>query len=96
MLANAEMINVHFSTYGNGSNMPQLKVLKIIQILINNIFHFGNAKNVLPIQLNIALNDVFSRIGLNNISLNVRDKPLELEIQFYFLKFKELKQVLHS
>jgi hypothetical protein len=96
MLANVEMINVHFNIYGNSSNMPQLKVLKIIKILINNIFHFGNAKNVLLIQLNIVLKDVFSRIGLNNINSNVLDKLLELEIQFYFLKFKELKPVLHS
>jgi hypothetical protein len=95
MLANVEMINVLFSIYGNSNNMPQLKVLKIIKILINNIFHFGNAKNVSQIQLNIVRKDVFSRIGLNNISLNVLDKLQGLVILFYYLKFKELKQVLH-
>ena len=83
MLANVEMINVLFKIYGNSNNTSQLKALKTIKILINNIFHFGNAKNVSLIQLNIVLKDVFSKIGLNNISLNVQDKLLVLVIQFY-------------
>jgi hypothetical protein len=77
------MINVLFKIYGNSNNTPQLKAIKIIKILINNIFHFGNAKNVSLIQLNIVLKDVFSKIGLNNISLNVQDKLRVLVIQFY-------------
>jgi hypothetical protein len=83
MLANVEMINVLFKIYGNSNNTSQLKALKTIKILINNIFHIGNAKNVSLIQLNIVLKDVFSKIGLNNISLNVQDKLLVLVIQFY-------------
>ena len=77
------MINVLFKIYGNSNNTPQLKAIKIIKILINNIFHFGNAKNVSLIQLNIVLKDVFSKIGSNNISLNVQDKLRVLVIQFY-------------
>ena len=75
--------------------MLQLKAQKTIKILIRNIFHFGNAKNASLIQLNIVRKDAFSRIGLNNISLNVQDKLLVLVIQFYYHRFKELRQVLH-
>ena len=95
MLANVEMINVLFNIYGNSNNMLQLKAQKTIKILIRNIFHFGNAKNASLIQLNIVRKDAFSRIGLNNISLNVQDKLLVLVIQFYYHRFKELRQVLH-
>ena len=95
MLANVEMINVLFNIYGNSNNTPQLKALKTIKILIRNIFHFGNAKNASLIRLNIVRKDVFNRIGLNNISLNARDKLLVLVIQFYYRKFNGLKQVLH-
>jgi hypothetical protein len=88
------MINVPFNIYGSSNNTPQLKGIKTIKILISNIFHFGNAKNVSLIRSNIVRKDVFSRTGLNNISLNAQGKLLVLVIRFYYPKFNVLKQVL--
>ena len=65
------------------------KIKMIILVL------FMNAQNVKVTKLNIAHKDVSNRIGLKYISLSVLDKCLKLEIQFWWVMYKELKHQLH-
>lgn len=91
---NAKMINVLFRIYGSINNTTCIRRIRKTRNLTNNLFCTMDVQNVLVNQSNIAHKDVFSRIGLNFISLNVQDNNRKHVILYCFQKFKELR-LLH-
>ena len=94
MFQNVRMINVHYRIYGSINNTTTRKIKKT-KNLTNNSYFIMVARNVLVIQSNIVLKDVFSKIGLNCINLNVQDNNRKHVIQCSYLRCKELKQRHH-
>jgi hypothetical protein len=63
--------------------------------LINNLYRFMHVLNVLLIRPNIATNDAFNKIGLNNISSSVQVKTQHQEILCYYQTCRESKRLHH-
>lgn len=92
MYLNVRTINALYKIYGNINNTICLLRIRKTKNLTNNLFFTMDVPNVLAILLSIAHKDVFSKIGLNCINLNVQDNNRKLVIQFCFPKYKGLKQ----